>query len=410
MEPKVSGETFTVQTVRSLQEVQSLREVWQTWRKNRDSDLDFFTGIVQSRGNHCVPNVLVLRRDGKLEALLIGLQDRRRIPVRLGSVTLLQPEVCVLEFVRGGLLGNASPANCKAFVRTVMQSLAQGAADLAVWEHLDLRSSLYLTATHLPSIGLRDHCRKLRDHWFLDHPRGLEDFFQSVARSQRSKLRRKYKRFLHTFAGRIHIRGFHTIAELDDAIRDMEEIARNSVKRQLGFGFFDTPRNRNQLRVEAEQGWLRIFVLYIDGMPVSFWKGTLYGRFLHADHVGFDATWSEYSPGIFLFLEIVERLRDADIESIDFGTGTGQFYQSFAKVRRPEARVQIFAPKLRGLGLNLACTLAHHATLLIQRTSWLDWPRKTLWKVRRSALAPATMPTESDSVESHAPVLYGQQR
>jgi Acetyltransferase (GNAT) domain len=409
MEPKVSGETFTVQTVRSLQEVESLREVWQTWRKTRDSDLDFFTGIVQSRGNGCVPHVLVLRRDGKLEALLVGLQGRRRIPVRLGSVTLLQPEVCVLEFVRGGLLGNASAANCKVFVRTVMQSLKQGAADLAVWEHLNLQSSLYLTATRLPGIGLRDHCRKLRDHWFLDHPRGLEDFFQSVARSQRSKLRRKYKKFLHTFAGRIHIRDFHTISELDDAIRDMEEIARNSVKRQLGFGFFDTPRSRNQLRVEAEQGWLRIFVLYIDGMPVSFWKGTLYGRFLHADHVGFDSTWSEYSPGIFLFLEIVERLRDCDIECIDFGTGTGQFYQSFAKVRRLEARVQIFAPKLRGLGLNLACTLAHHATLMIQRTSWLDWPRKTLWKARRSALAPAaTMPTAGDSVEPHAPVLYDQ--
>src|ERR1700739_4161922 len=107
MESRVSGEAFTVQTVRSLKEVESLREVWQTWRKNRDSDLDFFIGVVQSRGNHCVPNVLVLRRDGKLEALLVGLQDRRRIPVRLGSVTLLQPEVCVLEFVRGGLLGNA---------------------------------------------------------------------------------------------------------------------------------------------------------------------------------------------------------------------------------------------------------------------------------------------------------------
>ena len=407
----MSSGSFTVQIVRNLQEVKSLRQVWQTWRKTRDSDLDFFTGIVQSRGNACTPHVLVLHRDGKPEALLVGLQDRRRIPVRLGSVTLLQPEVSVLEFVRGGLLGNASADNCKAFVRTVMQSLAQGAADLAVWEHLDLQSSLYLSAIRLPSTGLRDHCRKLRDHWFLDHPRGLEGFFQSVASSQRSKLRRKYKKFSRAFAGRIHIRGFQTISELDDAIRDMEEIARNSVKRQLGFGFFNTPGNRNQLRIEAEQGWLRIFVLYIDGMPVSFWKGTLYGRFLHADHVGFDSTWSEYSPGIFLFLEIIERLRDADIESIDFGTGTGQFYQSFAKVRRTEARVQIFAPKLRGLGLNLACTLAHHATLLIQRTAWLDWPRKTLWKTRRLALAPvATMPTENDSVESRAPVLYGQQR
>jgi GNAT acetyltransferase-like protein len=407
----VNGDQFTVQTIRDLTEVEYIREVWKTWQKTRDSNLDFFSGIVRSRGNGCSPHVLVLHRHGKPEALLVGLRHRTKFSIRISSRTLFQPEVTVLEFARGALLGNASNQNCEALVQAVMRSLAQGDADLALWEKLDLQSHLYACAIQRPGIIWRDHCRKLRSHWFLDHPKGREAFFKSLGASQRSKLRRKYKKFSDTFAGRIDVRNFQTTGELDEAVRDMEEIARKSVKRQLGFGFFNTPESRDQLRVEAALGWLRIFILYVDGVPVSFWKGTLYERCLHADHVGFHSAWSEYSPGIFLFLNVIELLGGSDIQTIDFGTGTGQFYQSFAKVRRPEARVQIFAPKFRGLQLNLAHTLAHYTTLLIQGIPGLDWARKAVWKVRKSALAPISpRPSGGDSVKSHATVLYSERR
>jgi len=399
-EADVNGDQFTVQTICDLTEVEYIREEWKTWQKTRDSNLDFFSGIVRSRGNGCRPHVLVMHRNGKPEALLAGLRYRTKFSIRISSRMLFQPEVTVLEFARGGLLGNASYQNCETLVRAVMRSLAQGDADLALWEKLDVQSELYACATQLPGIMWRDHCRKLKSHWFLDHPKGREAFLKSLGPSQRSKLRRKYKKFSDTFAGRIDVRNFQTAAELDEAVRDMEEIARKSVKRQLGFGFFNTPQSRDQLRVEAALGWLSIFILYVDGVPVSFWKGTLHERSLHADHVGFDSAWSEYSPGIFVFLNVIELLRDSDIQTIDFGTGAGQFYQSFARVRRPEARVQIFAPKFRGLQLNLTHTLAHYATMLIQRTPCLDWARKAIWKVRKSTLAPiSAAPPESDSVK-----------
>jgi CelD/BcsL family acetyltransferase involved in cellulose biosynthesis len=229
--------------------------------------------------------------------------------------------------VRGGLLGNASIENCKALVRAVIRSLAEGDADLALWEHLDMQSPLYASAMQLPSFVMRGHCHKLSDHWFLNHPKNLEAFFRSLGRSQRSKLQRKYKKFQNSFAGKIQVRSFQTAAELGEAIRDMEEIARKSVKRQLGLGFFDTPGTHEQLLVEAAQGWLRIYILYVEGKPVSFWKGTLYEHCLQADHVGFDSAWSEFSPGIFLFLNIIESLRNSEVEAVDFGTGNGQFYQ-----------------------------------------------------------------------------------
>jgi hypothetical protein len=188
MEPQAEGNQFTLQTIRDLREVEGLREVWKSWQETRDSDLDLFSGVVRSRGDSCRPHVIVLTRNARPEALLVGLRDRTKIPFRLCSVTMRQPKVNVLEFVRRGLLGNASIENCIALVQAVMRSLAEG-----------------------------------------------------------------------------------------DAIPNMEQIASKSVKRWLGFvfGFFDTPRAREQLLVEAAKGWLRICILYFEENPVAFWKGTL---------------------------------------------------------------------------------------------------------------------------------------
>ena len=47
--------------------------------------------------------------------------------------------------------------------------------------------------------------------------------------------------------------------------------------------------------------------------------GTVYDRCLQGDDVGYDPVWSEFSPGIFLFLNILEDLRDEDIKTVDFG-------------------------------------------------------------------------------------------
>jgi hypothetical protein len=111
------------------------------------------------------------------------------------------------------------------------------------------------------------------------------------------------------------------------------------------------PKASNCLSVH-QQGWLRIYILYVEGKPVAFWKGTLYGNCLQSDHVGFDSSWPEFPLECSL-----PSCRDSQVEVIDFGTGNGQLYQCFAGRQRSEARAQIFAPRFTGLKLNLRQTL-----------------------------------------------------
>ena len=383
-ELKLQDDSLALRTIRDLQGLESVRATWESWPGSRDSDFDFFCSIVRSRGSSCRPHVIVLSRNGCSEAILIGLCERRKLPFRLGHFTIWAPEVNTLELVYGGLRGNASADNCAALVQELMKSLQAGVADLALWKQLDVQSPLYDCVLKQPRFALRDYSGCLRDHWWLENfPKGLEAFLSTLGRSQRSKLQRKYKKVLNHFADKVQVRSFRSVEDLPAAIADMESIASKTDKRKIfGDGFFDTPDIREHMAVAAGKGWLRLYILYLEDQPVAFWMGTVYDRCLQGDHTGYDPAWSEFSPGIFLFLNILEDLREEHIQSIDFGYGNTQLRQTFGNLRRVESRAQIYAPTWRGVELNFSRTATCRATdaakAVVQWTQRMKLARKAL--------------------------------
>ena len=383
VEPEASDEPVAFCEIRDLHEVEALRAIWNSWPGTRDSDIDFFTSMVRLRGGRCRPHVIVLTRGTRPHAILIGLCERKKMPFQLGYFTIYEAEVNVLEFVYGGLRGNASEENCAALIREVMRSLDDGDADLALWKQLSVQSTLYNCALRLPRFALRDHSRCVDGRWVMNFPRGLDTLFLNLGRSQGSKLRRKYQNVLNRVAGKVRIRCFRSLMDLEPAISDMEAIASTTDKRRLfGMDFFDTPQVREQMVVATTRGWLRIYILYLEEKPAAYWMGTIYDHCLQADHVGYDPVWSKFSPGIFLFLNILEDLRDEDIKTVDFGWGDIQIRQCFCSQRHAEARVHIYAPTLHGILLNLLSTATHCATrgavLLLRRTHCLEWAKRVL--------------------------------
>jgi CelD/BcsL family acetyltransferase involved in cellulose biosynthesis len=326
----------------------------------------------------------VLDQNGRPDATLIGMHRRRKLPFKLGGFNLCEPPINILEFVYGGLRGNASDENCAALVRHVILSLEEGDADLALWRNLDTQCPLYNCVLQLPHFVSRDHSRCMdTHHWLIGVPKDLNSLFMSLGPNQRSKMRRKYKKLLSGVVGEVKVRSFRCLADLQAAFLDVERIASKTEKRRVfGINFYDTLQGREHMLVAAEKGWLRTYVLYFKEEPVAFWMGTVYDGCLQADHVGYDPLWREFSPGIFLFLKILEDLRDEDIKIVDFGYGDSQFKQCFANLQRKESRVHIFAPTLRGTQLNLlnmaANRATHYAKLLLRRTHCLEGARRAL--------------------------------
>ena len=135
---------------------------------------------------------------------------------------------------------------------------------------------------------LREYFSADDDRYVMPFPKTMDELWTSLHSTQRSKLRRKYQRVWRHFAGRIQIREFSSMADLEPALAVVEQIASQSDKRSLGFGFFDTPEVREGMALAAMADWLKIYVLYLEDKPAAFWMGTLYNGCLQADHVAHD--------------------------------------------------------------------------------------------------------------------------
>ena len=130
-----------------------------------------------------------------------------------------------------------------------------------MWKQLSVQSTLYNCALRLPRFALRDHSRCVDGRWVMNFPRGLDTLFLNLGRSQGSKLRRKYQNVLNRVAGKVRIRCFRSLMDLEPAISDMEAIASTTDKRRLfGMDFFDTPQVRERMVVATTRGWLRIYI------------------------------------------------------------------------------------------------------------------------------------------------------
>lgn len=371
-----------LKTICDLHELESLRAIWDCFPGTRDSDLDFLSSAIRSRPG-CRPHVILITRDERPDAILVGLRERRRLRFTLGCFTILAPEVHILELPPGGLRGTASNENCGAFVREVMRLLDRRDIDMAVWEQLDVQSPLYTYALQWPRFASRDHFPHTDYHWWVQNPPdSLDAFLMSRNRNQRSKLQRRYKAVLNHFGPKVQIRCFRSVADLERASREMEEIASKTKRRLVGgSGFFNTPQTREEMVAAAERGWLRIYILYLDEKPAAFWRGTVYSGRLQGDHAGYDPAWSKFSPGTFLFLSMIDRLREQNVTVIDLGFGDTQFKQYLGNARRIESRIRIYAPTLRGTLwnlLNLACPVANDcARFLLKCAGCLEWARTT---------------------------------
>src|SRR5258708_39038442 len=100
-----------VRNFRSVQEMEPLRTFWTSCAGQRDSDIDIFLTECRTSPHVLRPHVLALYLDEKPVVLLIGKIVRRRLPFRVGYLTLFNPLANVMTFSYVGLRGKPSSHN-----------------------------------------------------------------------------------------------------------------------------------------------------------------------------------------------------------------------------------------------------------------------------------------------------------
>jgi Acetyltransferase (GNAT) domain len=341
-----------VRVIRTIPDIQTIQDIWVRWQRHPNCDFDFYQRVVQSTPEIERPHILVCYRAGTADAMLVGRLDRSRVNLTVGYRTVLGFKAPTLTFLHGGFVGNKTAKNAAALLRSITKSLADGESEAAFFNHLRTNEPLYQAIADLPTPSWQKSLGSIRTHRGMTLPTTGERFTKTLNSKERNNQKRRSKRLNDDFSQSARITTFGSPSDLEAMIRDVDAIAKRTYQRTLGVGFEDTPSLRQRLQVEAEQGWLRAYVLYLDDRPCAFWMGNAYAGTFYSGFTGYDPEYSRYAPGMYLLLKAMEQLCDGNLNEVlkraDFGLGDAEWKQIIGNLEWPESAVYLFSPRWRG--------------------------------------------------------------
>lgn len=382
---------ITLDVLRTIPELEELTEFWTSQHTNRDGDLDHYLFTIESRSEIVRPHVLILCRDRTPQKLLIGRLEEKRLPMRFGYARLQTGKIRSLSFIEGGTLRDLSDQEGELVVASIMASLRAGEADVAMFDGVDLDHPLYGQALSAPGWLCTDHFPEARLHWTRRPRPAGEPFIKSLSANERYNHRRRTKRLLQDFQGKVRIDCFHDGSDVDRLMEDAEAVAKTSYQRGLGVGFVKDRTMRQRLELDVGKGSLRAHILYAGERPCAFWIGSLYRGVFYNDYMAFDPAYAKYAPGMYLAVNVIEEMErqsaDGATPGIDFGFGEAAWKARFGDHCAEEAALHICAPTIKGIATNTfrtAVTAANHSAKAVLRRAGLFAKIRRGWRDRMS--------------------------
>jgi len=389
---EISPSIYRSSVARTVEAVEALRKVWKATTSRIDADIDFFLEFMRAHSDFVLrPHVVVLSKESLVVAILPGRLERQSLKVRVGYKEIALPtEYCQITFV-GQLLGEDSKEAITEVMKSIQASLRQKEADVVFFHQVDSQESLLDTVEKVGGVLTRDYFKESEENWRTKIPGTYEAFLKCRSSNTRYNIRRYSKRLLEAFPGKVQHKVFRDTSDIQLILRDCETVAAKSYHRGLGVGFVDNEATRQFFLQAAIQGWLRSYVLYVDGRATAFWNGLLYRRTLLIWNTAFDAELSELRPGLYLLQRLVEDLcADGGVRELDFGTGSAQYKRDMCDSSRLSVSKLLFAPTLKGVCVNALrsppLAFSQAAKWILTRSGLFEKARKR-WRSRLAATA-----------------------
>jgi len=188
------------------------------------------------------------------------------------------------------------------------------------------------------------------EHQYARLPQKYEQYLQQLSSKSRQSLLYSERKLTKEMNGEVEARGFKSVDDVAAFLLDGSAISRKTYQwNLLGLGLRDCPSTRARLAMAAHKGWLRSYILYCRGLPVSFMLGYQYGGCYYYTDVGFDPVYAKWSVGSVLQLKVMQDLyqQDGRPELFDFSTGYGEHKERFGSESRLEANVLLMPRTMR---------------------------------------------------------------
>lgn len=382
---------YDTEVARTPEAIEMLREAWNTMPSRIEADIDFFLEFIKVHNDSVLrPHVIVLRKGTQVVAILPGRLERHSLRVRAGYKDLHLPRVSQITFV-GQLLGEDSKEAATEAMKSALVSLRRNEADVALFHHLDFEKPLHRVVEQAGHILTKDYFTDSEESWKTQIPGNYEVFLRSRSSNTRYNIKRYSKRLLQAFPGKVQYKVRRNPADLDVVFEHCEAIASKSYLRGMRVGFADDVGTRRILALAAARGWLRSYILYLDGRPSAFWNGFLYRNSFVIRDTAYDAALSELRPGHYLLQRLMEDLcACGSVRELDFGPGAAQYKREMGDVSSQRISQLLFAPTLKGVSINLLRTpplaFSGGAKWLLRQSGFFGKARR-MWRARLVAKA-----------------------
>ena len=345
------NEKIKIFTARTIQEVQELRNFWETLNPFPLAHIDYFLTLIEFRDAIQRPHVVMLCRGETPEALAVGRIENLSKTFEIGNIIRYRSNIKTLIFDVGCFVGKFSSENSHIIIRELIKSLKNREADVAFFSEVPTNSSIYQFRKSIPGILYRDYFPDIQGHHRMTLPSSVDSFFKS--RKKAKNLRRIGNRLNREFDGNVKVQCFRKEEEVDKLCRDADRISRRSYRHASGGGFVDNLGNRRCLTELAKKGALLAYILYLNDKASAFEGGVFFDNTYFADYCGYDMEYKKYEIGTYLEIKVIESLCvDPEFEYYDFGWMDTYHKNRYCDIMLEEANFKLYQPSLKGFYLN----------------------------------------------------------
>lgn len=265
-----------IRTIRSLQELETVRTCWEGWQSHPNNDFAHFQLVCRLRSEVLGPHVTVVERNGSPCALLAARSERTYFVPSIGYFKPVRIPATVLTVIHKGLLGQVDEEIGEELVRHVWSFLSSGAADAAVFHHLPEHSPpLKALLIHKPQLW-SERKPMWTTHWDMEILEEQGFILKNLKSKHRSWIRGRERNLTSAFQGKVSWRWMNRIDDLPPLCARLEEVAARTYHRGLVAGFIDDEEHRQRFSLFASRGQLRMQLLEIAGKIRAFWIGFVY--------------------------------------------------------------------------------------------------------------------------------------
>jgi len=178
-----------------------------------------------------------------------------------------------------------------------------------------------------------------------------ESYLASLGKVSRKDMRRAARALFGDASLKSEVRTFRTPAEAEVFLRDGMRVSDKTYQRKdLGLGIFAGGNAERAIRFAASVDGLRACILYVNGAPVAFEYGFVWGGICVMKQAGYDPAWAAHQVGAVLFGEFIRGCEQdpRPIRSFDLMPGLSVFKLRTSNERLPVQHFLLFSRSFVG--------------------------------------------------------------